>query len=269
MKRISFKTLKEIYGAKIAGTFVVALAGMMGVAPMTAFAQSKECICEIKCTEDSINEDCELCKYDYFYCEGAEPEEEPEEESVENPTYGPLTPDGNLTLVDDYGTLEAGGKQFITVVTKAGNYFYIIIDRDDQGDETVHFLNMVDEADLLSLMDEDEVNDYLAAKAPKEEPQIIVEEKEPEPEPEPVVEEPKKKSNSGIIVFVIIAAVGGGVGFMYFKKEKTKKPVNDNYDPDADYNEDEGDYLDSIPDDIEDDEDDFEIETSDEDDDEE
>ena len=68
---------------------------------------------------------------------------------------GPLTPDGNLTLVDDYGSVEAGGKQFITVVTKK-NYFYIIIDRDDNGTETVHFLNMVDEADLLSLMDEDE-----------------------------------------------------------------------------------------------------------------
>lgn len=31
-----------------------------------------------------------------------------------------------------------------------------IIDRDDNGTETVHFLNMMDEADLLSLMDEDE-----------------------------------------------------------------------------------------------------------------
>ena len=39
--------------------------------------------------------------------------EEPEKEE-------PLTPDGNATLVDDFG----GNKQLITVTTKNGNYFY-------------------------------------------------------------------------------------------------------------------------------------------------
>ena len=52
-----------------------------------------------------------------------------------------LTPDGNLSLIDDIGT--TGGKQFITLQTKAGNTFYLIIDRDDEGKETVHFLNQV------------------------------------------------------------------------------------------------------------------------------
>ena len=42
----------------------------------------------------------------------------------------PLTPEGNATLVDDFG----GNKQLITVTTKAGNYFYILIDRDDEGE---------------------------------------------------------------------------------------------------------------------------------------
>ena len=47
-----------------------------------------------------------------------------------------LTPDGNLTLVDHVGSPTKSGKQFITAVTKNGNYFYIIIDRDDKGEET-------------------------------------------------------------------------------------------------------------------------------------
>ena len=46
-----------------------------------------------------------------------------------------LTPDGNLTLVDDIGSSTEAGKQFITLVTKDGNYFYLIIDRDDDGEE--------------------------------------------------------------------------------------------------------------------------------------
>ena len=60
-----------------------------------------------------------------------------------------LTPDGNLSLIDDIGSSTRSGKQFITVETKNGNVFYLIIDRDDEGEETVHFLNQVDEACLL------------------------------------------------------------------------------------------------------------------------
>ena len=72
-----------------------------------------------------------------------------------------LTPDGNLTLIDDilqsapYASVEeaAENKQFITVQSKNGNYFYIVIDRS--GDtENVYFLNLVDEADLMALMED-------------------------------------------------------------------------------------------------------------------
>lgn len=62
-----------------------------------------------------------------------------------------LTPDGNAALVDDFG----GNKQLITVTTKAGNYFYILIDRANEDKKTaVHFLNQVDEADLAALMED-------------------------------------------------------------------------------------------------------------------
>ena len=60
-------------------------------------------------------------------------------EEAETEPMNPLTPDGNLTLVDDEGVTTNGGKQFVTMVTKNGNYFYLIIDRDDKGNETKTF----------------------------------------------------------------------------------------------------------------------------------
>ena len=41
----------------------------------------------------------------------------------------PLTPDGNLSLIDDIEGEAAEDKQFIIVQSKNGNYFYIVIDR--------------------------------------------------------------------------------------------------------------------------------------------
>ena len=64
-----------------------------------------------------------------------------------------LTPQGNMTLVDDFAGYSALDKQFITVTTRNGHFFYIIIDR--AGDRhNVHFLNQVSELDLLQILAE-------------------------------------------------------------------------------------------------------------------
>lgn len=237
----------KILGNKIKALGIgAALCGsLFCMSPVTAFAGGLECTCETKCTEDCINPDCPLCQEDYHNCEGAEPETEPEEE------WGPLTPDGNMNLVDDYGSIEAGGKQFITVTTKNGNFFYIIIDRDDEGNETVHFLNMVDESDLLSLMDEEEVDKYIAVTgigSDKNEEQKTVVTPEPAPVPETKPEEPvaveRKKNVNGIMALVLILALAGAGGYMYFNTTKNSKKKPTKADPDEEYNED---YLSSIP----------------------
>ncbi len=233
---------------KIIGTRIKAIgmgAALFGslfcISPVTVFAGGPTCTCEEKCTEDHVDEDCPICREDYRNCEGTEPEE-PVTEHEED--WGPLTPDGNMNLVDDYGSIEAGGKQFITVTTKNGNFFYIIIDRDDDGNETVHFLNMVDESDLLSLMDDEAIDKYisvtgLGSKKEKEEPVKVT--PEPVKEPEPVVEPetPKKSTNvNGIMALILVLGLAGVGGFMYFNTTKNSKKKPATADPDADFRED-------------------------------
>ena len=152
---------------------------------------------------------------------------------------GALTPDGNMTLVDDFGSATGEGKQFITLTTKNGNTFYLIIDRDDKGTETVHFLNLVDEADLLALMDEAQVTEYQNEQA-----EPVTEETEPtEPEvvePEEPVEEEKPNMLPLILVIALIGG-GGAFAFMQIKKKKEQKEA-EKPDPDADYVDDDEDY---------------------------
>lgn len=148
----------------------------------------------------------------------------------------PLTPEGNATLVDDFG----GNKQLITVTTKAGNYFYILIDRAAEGENTVHFLNQVDDADLDALLEDGQTTEEPPAVCTCTEKceagavnascsvctadrsQCTGKEAEPE-ETEQPQEEETGKSNPGMLFIVLVIIGLGGAALYYFKVIKPKK----------------------------------------------
>lgn len=150
----------------------------------------------------------------------------------------PLTPNGNLTLVDDIGSQAGQGRQFITLVTKSGNYFYLIIDRNDKGEENVHFLNMVDEEDLFTLMDEKQVANYKAAQNEKDAAAVTVATPSAagavqDSVPKPTVKE-KKTFHAFPLLGVVIALSAGAIGYLYLQSKK-KQTAALRPDPDADY----------------------------------
>jgi len=165
--------------------------------------------------------------------EMAEPEETTES-AVTAESAEALTPDGNLTLADD---IESGDKEFITVQTKDGNTFYLIIDHASSEDN-VYFLNMVDEEDLLALIDdEDFVAEYAdsAANDSSETEAAAETADEAASQSSEEQETQKESTNSGPIAAAVLAAVILGAAVWLFKSRKSKKSAKsktalDDYD---------------------------------------
>ena len=219
----------------------------------------------------------------YAYSDGGN-EEPPVVEETPAPEPAPtITPgegfseDGNL-VTRDLLYDAATNKQFITVETSGGNTFYIVIDYDKPVDEDgeqyhTYFLNMVDEADLLALMDEEE-----AAKYQEKEPEVTEpaetekpQETEPAPEEQKTKSEQKKSSPLPMIMLLLFVIGAAGVGGYLYIKMKGVKPASkkNQPDPDADYHDEDEDTLQLPEDDGDEDEEvdvneDYEAESDDE-----
>ena len=222
--------------------------------------------------------------------ETVEPEQGTETVEPEQGTGGAeaLTPEGNMTLVDNIGN---GDKQFIVVQSRNGYYFYIIIDHASEGDNTVHFLNQVDEADLLALI-EGEVSappvpvctctakcTVGAVNTSCEVCAVNMGEcvgAMPDPEPGPETTEkpdtptetdpPEGTAGAGgvnplmIVVVLAVLGAGGAVAYLkFFRKKPKAKPNLEDYD----FGDDDTDDADE-PEDDDPDEDDPDEETEDE-----
>ena len=180
--------------------------------------------------------------------------EEEDAVTITDEETGALTPEGNLTLVDDYYTnySDGSGQQFITMVSKSGATFYLVIDRNAKGQQTVHFMNLVDEGDLLTLMEEEDAEAYNAEKEAAKQAELDKlkaeeEAKKAAEEAEKAADSPKenkvtKYAAAFLGVVALIALVAGG-GFYFFIQQKQKKQAEkEAVDPDADYTEDNGDF---------------------------
>ena len=130
--------------------------------------------------------------------------------------------------------------QFVTVESKNGNVFYLVIDHAT-GD--VYFLNLVDEADLLALLEDEgyEVECDCAVKCVPGEVdtdcpvcrtdlnECVGAEPEPTPEPtEASVIEPQEDNDGGfnpaaLLPILLIVVLGAG-GAYYFLKVRKRKP---------------------------------------------
>lgn len=186
-------------------------------------------------------------------------------DSVESKT--PLSPKGNMTAIDDVhqitdtsdkNTIE--DKQFITVESKNGNVFYIIIDRSGDTDN-VYFLNAVDEADLMALMEDEQKAEITAVCTCTDKCELgavdencavcsknitkcigketVTEEKEKDKETK---EEPKQ-SGSPLAGLIILALLGGGGAFYWFKIKNKKSSTKGTTDL-SDFEEDDEDDTD-------------------------
>ena len=151
-------------------------------------------------------------------------------------------PAGNGILLEDVSDSEIN-RQFLTIQSKGGNTFYIVIDKDMKGNENVYFMNLVDEYDLLAFSEDfpegapvkktsnEKKTDNADAGEDTDDADSDNSEK-----PEDTVKTENGGSNTIILVVGAALLIGGGA-FYYFKiykGGKSKAPKQSVSDDDED-----------------------------------
>ena len=131
----------------------------------------------------------------------------------------PFSVPGNGEVLDD--KQEDGTKEFLTIQTKNGNTFFLVLDRSNNT-ENVYMLSMVDENDLAEFLDETKTEEAPQVVIPETEA-LAESETESETGSEPVQPEEEDGRNTGALLAVGVLAAGAiGAGY-YFKVVKPKK----------------------------------------------
>ncbi|MDO4460760.1 MAG: DUF4366 domain-containing protein [Clostridia bacterium] len=207
---------------------LICMAGVMSSMAVPAYAYGDD--------PDPITEPTEETKPE------KDPNADKEDESKHNDSDGAFTEEGNLTLTDDPTDTEEENMQFLTVTTRGGHTYYIVIDKN-RNSKNVYFLNQVDERDLMNLMSDEDKAEINGDGGKDKNPivDLFGPDASPEPSPEPAPEKDRNSNNSSFIILPVAALGGAGVAF-YKLKIAPKKKSQDNYREDFDDDEDE--YID-------------------------
>ena len=160
-----------------------------------------------------------------YYDDELPPETWQEETQPEDTTIVPGTPftEDGIAATRDLLYDKHTNKQFITVETRNGHTLYIVIDYDKLLDEEeeryqTYFLNPVDEADLMALLEDDSQNTPVVCSCTEKCTAGKV-------NTNCALCKTDMTNCGGILILVLFLAAGGGGALWYFKRRKPKSSV--------------------------------------------
>ncbi len=137
-----------------------------------------------------------------------------------------FTPDGNLTLIDDFIRTDESDKQFITVKTRDESVFYIVIDRS-ANQENVYFLNLVDDQDLIAILNDEGLTEEIETITKLPDSQESEQAKPSPTKPETTDPDSSPTAMQLVVILVFVAAIGGAAFWLIrskpFQKQRKKE----------------------------------------------